>query len=514
MFAAFRKADKDGNGVLDFNEFKLAFSTHFAQGDGWRGEDDSERDSNAYGMDRNGHDSSALDPRSERVLPPRTTTPGHPSEEFNRAVAISRDCEREREGRGGGERGKGKERETEREREEMKKGIERERERERERREGAASSRDYFRGQSAEARHGSERCGVGIHVLHRNNRNIVQRVFPDGPSHRAGLRSGDLLDYVDGIRVSGLQGEALYDFLNGAPGSRVSLGVTRRGKEMSFLVTREHEDAASRQALTLEVKGSVRDAMSGLAALGSGSIGLELVRTDNNLVCVNDVRMGGPSYRAGLCVGDILECVDGIRVVDLESEDLQEFLFGPPGSTVSLSINREGLETIFLVTRELDQYASSLSSDGVMTQQAERRASNLDDSAHMQKRGSVPKGNSAQVPGKMNTPPNRPPPPAPPERSIRDMPAMPLTMYLALEEEAKNTLHGKQSRAPRTCGVGLQVIRRNDRIVVHRVRPDGPAHRAGVWPGDYLDYVDGSRVFNLDCKDVHDFLDGPEESTV
>jgi len=43
-------------------------------------------------------------------------------------------------------------------------------------------------------------------------------------------------------------------------------------------------------------------------------------------------------------------------------------------------------------------------------------------------------------------------------------------------------------------------MRQNSRWVVYRVRPNGPSHRAGVWPGDILDYVDGIRVFGLDSK--------------
>jgi hypothetical protein len=88
------------------------------------------------------------------------------------------------------------------------------------------------------------KCGVGIEVTREHERKyVIHRVSAHGPADRSGIWPGDTLEEVDGIRLWGLDSEALKDFLLGPAGSTVSLGVVRDGLEMVFRVVREHPEA-------------------------------------------------------------------------------------------------------------------------------------------------------------------------------------------------------------------------------------------------------------------------------
>ena len=53
------------------------------------------------------------------------------------------------------------------------------------------------------------------------------------------LHRTDHLLFIDGIRVFNLKPEAVDDFLLGAPDTSVSLGIVRKGIDMTFEVSRE-----------------------------------------------------------------------------------------------------------------------------------------------------------------------------------------------------------------------------------------------------------------------------------
>ncbi|MER7759265.1 S41 family peptidase [Streptomyces sp. NPDC097619] len=73
--------------------------------------------------------------------------------------------------------------------------------------------------------------------------------------------------------------------------------------------------------------------------------------------------------------------------------------------------------------------------------------------------------------------------------------------------EFEESLHGGYT------GVGLRVApARGGRITVARVRPDGPAARAGIRAGDRLDTVDGHRVTGASPAEVVALLRGAERS--
>src|SRR6266850_2681889 len=74
----------------------------------------------------------------------------------------------------------------------------------------------------------------------------------------------------------------------------------------------------------------------------------------NNKVIVIAPFVGTPAYRAGIRPGDIIIAVDGKPTDNLSTSDVAELLKGPKGTTVKITILREGTEKPldFNVTRD------------------------------------------------------------------------------------------------------------------------------------------------------------------
>lgn len=82
--------------------------------------------------------------------------------------------------------------------------------------------------------------GVGLWTGRRRDGLIeVDRVQPDSPAARAGLRAGDRLLSVDGHSVSGLAVADVVALLRGEAGTPVVLGLSRDGADLTETVRRE-----------------------------------------------------------------------------------------------------------------------------------------------------------------------------------------------------------------------------------------------------------------------------------
>ncbi|MFJ6717904.1 S41 family peptidase [Streptomyces sp. NPDC091259] len=86
--------------------------------------------------------------------------------------------------------------------------------------------------------------GVGVWTGRRRDGRIeVDRVQPDGPAARAGLRAGDLLLGVDGQDVTGRSVADVVAMLRGAAGTPVVLRLNRGGVDLTETVRREELSA-------------------------------------------------------------------------------------------------------------------------------------------------------------------------------------------------------------------------------------------------------------------------------
>lgn len=85
-----------------------------------------------------------------------------------------------------------------------------------------------------------EFAGIGIEFNQIADTVHVLNVVPNGPSEKAGLKSGDRFLAVSNIPVSGrkMASDSIKLLLRGAPGSDVTISVQRKGAVSNFTVTR------------------------------------------------------------------------------------------------------------------------------------------------------------------------------------------------------------------------------------------------------------------------------------
>src|SRR5208337_2280192 len=80
----------------------------------------------------------------------------------------------------------------------------------------------------------------------------------------------------------------------------------------------------------------------------------------NNKVIVIFPFTGTPAYKAGIHPGDVIIAVDGKSTENMSTGDVADLLKGPKGTTVHISISREGVEKpmeFTLVRDEIPRYS-------------------------------------------------------------------------------------------------------------------------------------------------------------
>jgi carboxyl-terminal processing protease len=82
-----------------------------------------------------------------------------------------------------------------------------------------------------------------------------------------------------------------------------------------------------------------------------GGIG-SVIRSGGDYVVVQSVYKGTPSDLAGIKVGDILKKADGVSLRNYPTDKVSEKLKGNPGTTINLTVERNGTEMDFAVKRE------------------------------------------------------------------------------------------------------------------------------------------------------------------
>ena len=96
-------------------------------------------------------------------------------------------------------------------------------------------------------------------------------------------------------------------------------------------------------------------------------IGIDVEKRKNRLVIISPIE-GSPAAKAGIEPGDVIKRVDGAEVANLEFDDVVSRMQGPPGSEVSLVLDRRGRELTFRIRRaryELKPVEGKLMPDGV-----------------------------------------------------------------------------------------------------------------------------------------------------
>lgn len=83
--------------------------------------------------------------------------------------------------------------------------------------------------------------GIGIQFNILNDTLMVVTPLIGGPSEKVGIVAGDRIVGIDGDNVAGvgLKNSDVYKYLRGKKGTKVKLGVSRKGKDLSFTVVRD-----------------------------------------------------------------------------------------------------------------------------------------------------------------------------------------------------------------------------------------------------------------------------------
>ena len=83
--------------------------------------------------------------------------------------------------------------------------------------------------------------GIGLEVVNREGFVTVVAPIPRSPGAEAGIKRGDRIVEVDGESVEGWLTDSAVQFLRGRPGTKVEVGVRRRGAEeiIRFQIERE-----------------------------------------------------------------------------------------------------------------------------------------------------------------------------------------------------------------------------------------------------------------------------------
>jgi carboxyl-terminal processing protease len=82
-----------------------------------------------------------------------------------------------------------------------------------------------------------------------------------------------------------------------------------------------------------------------------GGIG-SLVRGGGEYVVITEVYKGYPADRAGIKAGDLLKKVDGVPLKGISSDKVSEKLKGNPGTDITVSVERNGKESEYMMKRE------------------------------------------------------------------------------------------------------------------------------------------------------------------
>ena len=140
---------------------------------------------------------------------------------------------------------------------------------------------------------------------------IVAQVTPDSPASRAELRSGDVIEQVNGKPV--LNGNALQVAVSeDAPGTRIALGILRNGQPQTVNLTVGEYHANAQVANNDDQSGAPQSGKLGLAVSNLTQDMREQLQLPDAVhgVAVQTVRPASPADDAGLAPGDVILEVD------------------------------------------------------------------------------------------------------------------------------------------------------------------------------------------------------------
>jgi serine protease Do len=137
---------------------------------------------------------------------------------------------------------------------------------------------------------------------------IVAQVSPDSPAARAGLKSGDVIDLLNGRKI--IDGSALQVAVSqDQPGETIQLGILRNGQQQTVSVkVGEYSKPGAEVAENAAGDGQGNTGRLGLAVDDLDGDARQQLRVpaDVHGAAVANVRPGSPAEDAGLAPGDVV----------------------------------------------------------------------------------------------------------------------------------------------------------------------------------------------------------------
>lgn len=139
-----------------------------------------------------------------------------------------------------------------------------------------------------------EFSGIGVQIIDSSGQVVVLTPLPDSPAIEAGIKAGDIIKYVDGADITGLNVNEASMLIRGEEGTKVKVGVLRGTENLTFELIR-------RTIVTSSVEGSIMENNIGylkVTEFSNNTVSLvkqELSKFDENNVkkIVIDMRNNG-----------------------------------------------------------------------------------------------------------------------------------------------------------------------------------------------------------------------------
>ncbi|WMJ77635.1 MULTISPECIES: S41 family peptidase [unclassified Sedimentibacter] len=129
-----------------------------------------------------------------------------------------------------------------------------------------------------------EYTGIGVQIIDHNSQILVITPLTGSPALEAGIKSGDIIKYVDDADITGLTISQAASLIQGKEGTHVKLGIIRGTEKINF-------DIIRKTILTSTVEGKILDENTGYLKVTDFSDNtVELVKKELNKFDESDIK--------------------------------------------------------------------------------------------------------------------------------------------------------------------------------------------------------------------------------